>query len=362
MAFFSRMMDVATRGSDSPVRRLIVYYVFLAVVMTALLSFFPQANLLFSGERLEELETGSQVLRDAMPSDSPLGAIGDYDLPPRLHMALTAFGVMLGALVLMVPVTWVFMAIRRTTGYTQSIVHTMLILPIVVAGIVLVVRNSLALAFSLAGIVAGVRFRANLRDNRDTVFIFLAIGVGLAAGVQALTVAAILSLVFNFVVLTMWRTHYGSSPLDQTMKVEWQEPLSALAPVAGAPGVPDRELMLSLTPENAGALADRFNRLRTLMGDPAKNGGKPQFNAVLRVSTHATEEARLVVEPILRSMTKRFRLDDVEHFDGKPDQLYYLVRVRKDPSHDDVLASIMGTKGDVILGAEFELGRELSKT
>ena len=56
------------------------------------------------------------------------------------------------------------------------------------ARVVAIVRNSLALAFSLGGIVAAAfRFRANMSDTRDIVYIFLAIVVGFAAGVQVMS-------------------------------------------------------------------------------------------------------------------------------------------------------------------------------
>ena len=61
----------------------------------------------------------------------------------------------------------------------------------------IVVQSSLALAFSLAGIVAGVRFRSTLDDTRDAVYIFLAIGTASAAGAQALGIAFATSLIFN---------------------------------------------------------------------------------------------------------------------------------------------------------------------
>jgi hypothetical protein len=60
-------------------------------------------------------------------------------------------------------------------------VQLLIILPLVVAGIVVLVKDSLALAFSLAGIVAAVRFRNTLDDSKDAVYVFLATGVGLAA-------------------------------------------------------------------------------------------------------------------------------------------------------------------------------------
>ncbi len=379
MPFIAKMMDLATGGSGSPVRRLLVYYVFIILITIALLWVFPAANLLFSGERIGETG-GPQVFTDALHRGS--GAIGIADnggMPPRLYMVLTAFSVMLGSLVLMLPVSWVYMASRRTTGYAQSIVHTMLILPIVVAGIVLIVRNSLALAFSLAGIVAGVRFRAVLKDNRDTVFIFLAIGVGLAAGVQALTVAAILSLVFNFTILFVWRTDFGRSPIDIAQKVEWSEPLSALVETNGVPPVPDRELLLSLTPENANALADRFNRLQTMLvgasGKKGKKGKKPRYNAVFTVSACNVDAAQVIVDEVLRQTTKRFRLDEVAQtapdkpgdkdaenpVGSKPGTLYYLVRLRKEPTSDDILNAVMTRGKESILGAEWEMSKDVAK-
>jgi hypothetical protein len=72
------------------------------------------------------------------------------------------------------------------------------VLPAVVAGIVTVVQHSLALAFSLAGIVAGVRFRRALTDTFDTLFILASIGVGIAAGVKSIEIAIVITVFFNY--------------------------------------------------------------------------------------------------------------------------------------------------------------------
>jgi len=63
------------------------------------------------------------------------------------------------------------------------------------------VQHSLALAFSLAGIVAGVRFRRALQDTFDALFILVAIGTGIAGGVQALEIAAVLTVFFCYATL-----------------------------------------------------------------------------------------------------------------------------------------------------------------
>lgn len=114
----------------------------------------------------------------------------------------------LGATALALPVAGIYMHTRRLR-FDPSLVQTIIVLPIVVAGVVLVVKNSLALAFALAGIVAGVRFRQKLNEPKDAVYVLLSLGLGLAAAVHALDIALSLSLAFNLVVLALWRFDYG---------------------------------------------------------------------------------------------------------------------------------------------------------
>jgi hypothetical protein len=118
--------------------------------------------------------------------------------PPWLRDAASLFYAMFSTLVLMLPVSWVYRAIHTDSIYDHSIDTTTLVLPAVVAGIVTVVQHSLALAFSLAGIVAGVRFRRALNDTFDTLFILASIGVGIAAGIKSLEIAVVLTVFFNY--------------------------------------------------------------------------------------------------------------------------------------------------------------------
>src|SRR5216117_1387618 len=129
--------------------------------------------------------------------------------------ALVTFLSMLTALLLVLPVSWVYMLTKQRSGYDQSVVQTVIILPMTVAATVILVQNSLALAFTLAAIVAAVRFRNNLKDTKDAVYIFLALAVGVAAGVFSPTVAAVMSLMFNVVVLALWELNLGNIYADQ---------------------------------------------------------------------------------------------------------------------------------------------------
>ena len=139
----------------------------------------------------------------------------------RAMQAETAIALLtatVGALLLMVPVTWVYMGTRRRRGLDQSMVESLLILPIAVAGVVVIVQDSLALAFSLAGIFAGIQFRSKLKYYADAHFLFASIGVGLAAGVGALHIAAVMSVVFNYTAYMIWRLNYGAEAGERHLR------------------------------------------------------------------------------------------------------------------------------------------------
>src|SRR5881394_636197 len=139
----------------------------------------------------------------------PLWEGGDLFAPKTPGGAAVA---MLSGLALMCPVAWAYMRTKPKVRYDASLVQTVIVLPVVISGVVLIVRDSVALAFSLAGIVAAVRFRNTLKDTKDAVYIFLAIAVGLAAGVQSFSVGFVVTVIFLLVVLILWRFDVGSEP------------------------------------------------------------------------------------------------------------------------------------------------------
>jgi hypothetical protein len=101
------------------------------------------------------------------------------------------------------------MGVRDDLEYDQSLVNTILVLPMVVTGIVIIVQNSLALAFALAGIAGAVRFRNSLKSSGDALFILLSVAVGLSAGIGAIELAAVITLAFNYCFVMLWITEYG---------------------------------------------------------------------------------------------------------------------------------------------------------
>ena len=351
MPVLKQLIDVITMKSDRPMRRLLAYYGILAVVVLVLAYFFPGVIQRIGAKGLGDVSEGPTVLADAL-SGSPTSAVG-FGPGGLGDVAVTTVLILLGALVLMLPVTWVYMSARPIPGHNQTVVQTLIILPLVVAGIVYIVQNSLALAFSLAGVVGAVRFRTTLRDTRDLVYIFLAIVIGFAAGVQSLAVGALISIVFNLVLFVTWRYDYGRNILTPTASSQWAGPLHTLASPTGDHEIPDRDLVLSLTPEKAGALADRFERVRDTLGKKKK---KPRYTSVLTVTTDNVPEAQKQVEEVLDRMTKRWDLDEVVINTGKPSEIYYLTRLKKSIPRDVLLTAIHENADGIIASADLETG------
>lgn len=117
----------------------------------------------------------------------------------------------IGSLILTVPVSWVYFITSRSRRIDQSFLQTIMILPVVVTGIAMIVVNSLALAFSLAGVVAAVRFRFSLDQPSDAMYIFVAIGIGLGCGIGAVGISTVISLMFVLATLVIWKLEYGKT-------------------------------------------------------------------------------------------------------------------------------------------------------
>jgi hypothetical protein len=181
-----------------------IYYVLIGLVVLAAVWIWPD----FRGY----LPIGGVETLITQPSHNPLQGTEAIRAEHVGNLGQSLFWLVvaiIGAFLCALPVTWVYMAVRSGSEYDQSLVNTILILPIVVTGIVIIVQNSLALAFSLAGIAGAVRFRNSLKSSGDALFILLAVAIGLSAGIGAVELAAVISIALNYCFCTLWMVEYG---------------------------------------------------------------------------------------------------------------------------------------------------------
>ncbi len=186
--------------------KLVMYYVSLVALITLLIRLFPQILPLLPFGGLDELQEGNDIV-----TETDVVNLVTYVQVP---LDLLADGIrvtlsMLGALLLMVPIRWVYLSVGdlEVAEEEQPVIHkvsaSLLLLPLVVTAIIVIVKFSLALAFALTGIFAGVRYRTSLKNLTDALFVFVSMAVGLAAGTQALGIALALSLFFVFTALAL---------------------------------------------------------------------------------------------------------------------------------------------------------------
>jgi len=115
--------------------------------------------------------------------------------------AINLFSAMAGSLIVMIPLRWVYMTDGLKESYDPDVATGLLVLPLVVTAVAFFIKYSLPLAFALAGIFAGIRYRAELKNKTDAHFIFASIGVGLAVGAGSLGIALVLAAFFALTML-----------------------------------------------------------------------------------------------------------------------------------------------------------------
>jgi hypothetical protein len=302
---------------------LVLYYGAVVLVASGLIAFVPGFREALvapiseaAGGGLDGMSSGARAAI-AAPASPWTGVAG------RGALTLTA---MAWALIVILPVAWTLTRTRRLR-YDPSLVHTLIVLPLVVAGVVLVVKNSLALAFALAGIVAGVRFRQNLEEPEQAVYVLLSLGIGLAAGVQALDIALVMSMAFTFIVMTFWRYDIGS----------------IYSKGRGAElAIGNKSLLKKSVRETARAAAEH---------EAAQPDGL-KAHGMLVVKTYDRESARYAVENVLGRLASQWRIvepassNGVAHFDA-------LLCLKKNADPADLVAELEARWSEEIAAAEY---------
>ena len=125
---------------------------------------------------------------------------------------------LLGTVLVMIPVAWTYTATSFEAGPSKTFVRALMVLPICGSTVVLLIQDSLALAFGLAALVAAVRFRVALAEAIDGIYIFAAICIGLAAGIGHLGVAAVMAMFFCLVNAVLWHMDFGKNPVDDARR------------------------------------------------------------------------------------------------------------------------------------------------
>ena len=118
----------------------------------------------------------------------------DLSVPVPLLLVRLACAIVLGSVIAWRP------GVRRPVK--ADVRHALLIMAVAAAMVVVVIGDSMARAFGVVGLGSFIRFRSSIKDPRDVVLFFLAIGAGMACGLGAVPVAGVgVSVVWGLMVV-----------------------------------------------------------------------------------------------------------------------------------------------------------------
>lgn len=121
----------------------------------------------------------------------------------------------------------IYMFTHRKTGYAQSHVLSMLMLPAIIAIIIMLVGNNMAKAFSLAGAFSLIRFRSASGDPADISYIFFSVAIGLACGMGFVGFGFVFLIILGAIMIFINFFRFGIPPVtNMTLKITIPEDLN----------------------------------------------------------------------------------------------------------------------------------------
>lgn len=120
---------------------------------------------------------------------------------PSFKVAL--FSLLL-AFVLSTVIAFAYRFTYRGISYSGSFFQAMILSSIATATVIMAVGNNIAVGFGIIGAIAIIRFRTRINEPRNIIFIFAAIGIGIATGVYGYSIAIAGTIIFCAVAFILY--------------------------------------------------------------------------------------------------------------------------------------------------------------
>ncbi|MDD4869943.1 MAG: DUF4956 domain-containing protein [Kiritimatiellae bacterium] len=98
----------------------------------------------------------------------------------------------------------------RGLSYSRSFVHTLVLGGMITCMVIMAIGNNLARGLGILGTLAIIRFRTQIRDPRDMIFLFSCLGVGIACGAGVFGVAIVGTITLSAVMLLLHWSPFAS--------------------------------------------------------------------------------------------------------------------------------------------------------
>lgn len=95
-------------------------------------------------------------------------------------------------------------------SYSRGLIQSMILGSLVSCLLMIAIGDNIARGIGIVGSLAIIRFRTNLRDPRDLIFLFASLGIGVASGVQSYMTAILGAGVFCLAALALAVSPFGA--------------------------------------------------------------------------------------------------------------------------------------------------------
>jgi len=130
------------------------------------------------------------------------------------------------ATVLSLIITKVYQITFTGERYSQSFVHTIIMMSVVVSVVMNVVSDNAGVAFGLFAVFSLIRFRSAVTDAKDIAYIFFGLCVGMTAGLYQFGLAIVLTVFASLIFYILYKVNYGKGKDTQLLKVQVPENLN----------------------------------------------------------------------------------------------------------------------------------------
>jgi hypothetical protein len=125
---------------------------------------------------------------------------------------------------------WLYRATHRGVSYSQSYVHTLVVLGTVVSLIMVIIGSSVARAFTLVGALSIIRFRNAMKETRDVGFVFMALAIGMAVGTRFYVIAVFATVILSLMILLLYKFNlFSKNVRERILRVQMPIELSESA-------------------------------------------------------------------------------------------------------------------------------------
>ena len=256
-------------------------------------------------------------------------------------LVYTVFSLLL-SFIFTLPIAWVYTFTKDEENFDPSLAQTIVVLAMVVTGVMVVISDELARAFSLAGVVAAVRFRNTLQDTKDAVYIFIAVAIGMGCGTRVYHITVWLSVIMSLTMYFLWKFKFGTTLRHAAKPLGKKDVQKIYAQTSG-------EAMLQIER----GLEQQVRLLQWVHMRTDDEKGKKKPNAALIIETSDAFTAIEQVDKVLDAYGGKWQLANITSETPGRSTLEYVGRLPKEMTPATLIGAIQENRSAAIIEVTF---------